>query len=389
MRERLGLVRPIDVAVAAGFAAFGLAEEFLIRMPGAWWPYLLALFSALIVVRRVIPLIGMVPHVIGPMNAFYTEAWVGPEKTVNFRLWQMVAMMIAAYTVGRHVPPLGGDRRWRGLAGAALVLVTAVMYLSADPTDPMAALFFPAAPYSLGVALAVQARRTAEAAAERAAIRERLAREAVMEERVRIARELHDMVAHSVTVMVIQAGAVRRRLAAGMPVDAELLTSIEESGRDAVGELRRTLGLLRGEGSDASQPPVGLDRLDELIGQVRDAGLDVSVRREGEPVTVPPAVDLSAYRIVQEALTNVLKHARPARAEVEVAFRPDGLHLAVTNDGPPAAVPTAGPGTGGGQGLIGMRERAALFGGDLTAAPRAEGGFAVRCRLPLPAGAIR
>jgi signal transduction histidine kinase len=235
----------------------------------------------------------------------------------------------------------------------------------------------------------VQARRATEAAAERAAIRERLAREAVMEERVRIARELHDMVAHSVTVMVIQAGAVRRRLAAGLPVDAELLTGIEESGREAVGELRRTLGLLRGEGSGASQPPVGLARLDELIAQVRDAGLEVSVRRAGEPVTVPPAVDLSAYRIVQEALTNVLKHARAARAEVEIAFRPDGLHLAVVNDGPPAEPPAGRPGAAGGQGLIGMRERAGLFGGELTAGPRDSGGFAVRCRLPLPVVAAR
>jgi signal transduction histidine kinase len=193
------------------------------------------------------------------------------------------------------------------------------------------------------------------------------------------------MVAHSVTVMVIQAGAVRRRLAAGMAVDAELLRNIEESGREAVGELRRTLGLLRGEEQDDAQPPAGLERLDELIAQVADAGLAVTVRREGDPVTVPPAVDLSAYRIVQEALTNVLKHGRPAAgALLTVAFRPDGLHLSVANGGPPAGEPATG-----GQGLIGMRERAAMFGGELTAGPEPGGGFAVRCRLPLPVPANR
>jgi signal transduction histidine kinase len=175
---------------------------------------------------------------------------------------------------------------------------------------------------------------------------------------------------------------VRRRLDAGLPVERELLQSIESSGRDAVGELRRTLGLLRGEGVDSAQPPVGLDRLDDLVAQVREAGLPVSVRREGEPVPLPPAIDVSAYRIVQEALTNVLRHAGPAEATVTVGFHDDGLRLEVVNDGRRAAV------GGGGQGLIGMRERAALFGGELSAAPRENGGFAVRARLPLPVAAL-
>jgi signal transduction histidine kinase len=376
-------IRPTDVALASGFAVFGLLEEYFIRMPGAWWPYVLTAVCLLILVRRSIPLLAMVPHVFGPMKMFYVDATIAGERTVNFRLWQMVAMMIAVYTVGRWVP-LTGDRR-RAATGIVLVAATTVMYLWFDPEDPMAALFFPLAPYGLGVAVAVQARRTAEAASARAAIREQQAREAVMEERVRIARELHDMVAHSVTVMVIQAGVVRRRLDAGLSVDRDLLRTIESSGREAVGELRRTLGLLRGDGTDAAaQAPAGLDRLDELIAQVREAGLTVSVRRDGEPVPLPPAVDLSAYRIVQEALTNVLKHAGPARVTVTVGYRPDGLHLGVTNDGRPVAAPAAG-----GQGLIGMRERAALFGGELTAGPRAEGGFAVAARLPLPVAAVR
>ncbi|PRX12644.1 signal transduction histidine kinase [Actinoplanes italicus] len=379
--DGLRAIRPTDVALAGGFAAFGLLEEYFIRMPGGWWPYVLAGVCALILVRRSIPLLAMLPHVVAPIDMFYVQATIAGEKTVNFRLWQMVAMMIAAYTVGRCVPPTSRCRRT--VLGIALILLTTGMYLWFDDGDPMAALFFPLAPYGLGVAVAVQARRTDEAASARAAIREQQAREAVMEERVRIARELHDMVAHSVTVMVIQAGVVRRRLDAGLSVDRELLHSIEASGREAVGELRRTLGLLRGEDADSAQPPAGLDRLDELIAQVREAGLTVTMRRRGAPVPLPPAVDLSAYRIVQEALTNVLKHAGPVRVTVTVGYQTDGLYLSVLDDGGAVVVNV------GGQGLIGMRERAALFGGELRVGPRATGGFAVEARLPMPAAVAR
>jgi signal transduction histidine kinase len=371
-------IRPMDAVVAGSFVAFALAEEFLIRMPGWWWPYVVALFAVLILVRRIFPLLTMLPHVIGPLPVFYEPAVIAGEATVNFRLWQLVAEMIASYTVGRCVPPLGRTRR--GLIGAGLMAATFVVYFISDPGDPMASIFFPLAPYALGVVLAVQARRTADASAARAAVREQLAREAVLDERVRIARELHDMVAHSVTVMVIQAGVVRRRLDAGLPVDRELLRTIESSGRDAVGELRRTLGLLRGEGAEGSQAPVGLDRLDELLAQVGEAGLSVTLERAGEQVPVPPAIDMSAYRIVQEALTNVLRHAGPSRVVVTIGYGPGGLCLSVVNDGRRVAAPGSG-----GHGLIGMRERAALFGGELTAGPREEGGFAVSCRLPLPA----
>jgi len=370
-------LRPTDLALTGGFVLFALTEEYLIAMPGRWWPLVLALSAATVLFRRFVPLLAMAPHVIEPMSAFYSPAVVAGEQTVNFRLWQLVGTMIVIYTVGRHVPPNGTDRR--GLLGLGLVAATFVVYLAGDPGDPMAALFFPVAPYVLGVTLSVQARRGA-------AFREQQAREAILEERVRIARELHDMVAHSVTVMVVQAGAVRRRLEADLPVDGDLLRGIESSGREAVGELRRTLGLLRGEGVDSAQPPVGLDRLDELVEQVRAAGLTVTLHQRptpGEKPPVPPAIDLSAYRIVQEALTNVLRHAGPVRVEVTVAFASDGLRLEVVNDGRPVVVGS------GGQGLIGMRERATLFGGELTAEPRAKGGFAVRARLPLPVAALR
>ncbi len=373
-RTVLRRLRPLDLALAGGFVAFALTEEFVVGMPGRWWPYALALFAALVALRRIVPLVGMAANSVSASAVFYHESAV-----VSYRLWQLVAMIIAAYTVGQLVPGPGAGRRdrLRAVTGGLLVFVTAVVYWINDRTDPMAAFFFTFAPYALGVTVAAQTRRLAESAAVRATIRERQAREAVMDERVRIARELHDMVAHSVTVMVIQAGVVRRRLDAGLPVDPQLLHSIEASGREAVGELRRTLGLLRGEGADTAQPPAGLDRLDELVAQVREAGLAVTVRRLGEPVPLLPAVDLSAYRIAQEALTNVLKHAGPATATVTVDHRADGLHLEIENSGAPV-VPA-----GGGQGLIGMRERVTLFGGDLDAGPRDGGGFVVRARLPV------
>ncbi|GAA4608664.1 signal transduction histidine kinase [Actinoplanes octamycinicus] len=376
MTDRLARVRRGDVALTAGFVVFALIEELLIRMPGGWWPFALAAAAVLILFRRRFPLLVMVPNTISVLNMFYVPATVGGEETLNFRLWELVSMMIATYTVGRWVPPPGRSRR--GVAGLGLVLTTVVCYLVSNDEDPMAALFFPLAPYVLGVVLAVQARRLADTAAARAELRERQAREAVMEERVRIARELHDMVAHSVTVMVVQAGVVRRRMEAGLPVDPELLRGVESAGRDAVVELRRTLGLLRGEGDTLA--PVGLDNLDELIGQFREAGLAVTVRRAGQAAPLLPAVDLSAYRIVQEALTNVLKHAPAATAELTVDHRADGLHLAVVNDGPVVAASAESTG----HGLIGMRERAGLFSGELSAAPRPEGGFAVRARLPMP-----
>ncbi|GGN08575.1 hypothetical protein GCM10010109_17480 [Actinoplanes campanulatus] len=371
------------MALAAGFVVFALLEELLIRMPGDWWPFLLALCAVLILLRRQFPLTAMVPHGIVVMNVFYVAATIDGEKTINFRLWQVVAMIICSYAVGRWVPPSGPDRR--GLFGALLILYTVVAYYLNNPGDPMADIFFPGTPYVLGIVVATQARKLAEAAAVRAEFRERQAREAIMEERVRIARELHDMVAHSVTVMVIQAGVVRRRMDAELPVDPQLLRGIEEAGRDAVVELRRTLGLLRGEGGDGTaQAPAGLERLEDLVGQVREAGLRVTVQRDGDPVPLLPAADLSAYRIVQEALTNVLKHAHASHAELTVGYRADGLHLGVVNDGPPAA-----PATVGGQGLIGMRERVTLFGGDLTAGPRPGGGFAVTARLPVTAREAR
>jgi signal transduction histidine kinase len=201
-----------------------------------------------------------------------------------------------------------------------------------------------------------------------------------MEERRRIARELHDVIAHSITLMTVQAGAARLLLAEEPERAREPVLSVEETGRQALAELRRLLGMIRsGDGEPALAPQPGLARLDDLMGQARRAGLPVDLAVAGEPRALPPGLDLTAYRIVQEALTNARRHAGPARASVLVRYGIESLELEVTDDGRTA--PTRSD--GGGHGLVGMRERVALYDGTLEAGRRPEGGYAVRVRLPV------
>jgi signal transduction histidine kinase len=224
--------------------------------------------------------------------------------------------------------------------------------------------------------------RRAEHLAERADRLERSHAEAVAGERATIARELHDVIAHSVSVMTVQAGAARVLLDEDPTRARESLVAVEETGRQALGEMRRLLGILRGHEYDTRlAPQPGIADIDALVEQVRAAGLPVDVRVDGEPRPLPPGVDLAAYRVVQEALTNALKHAGAARAEVSIRYGPAALELAVTNDGRVRRNGRVG------HGLVGMRERVALYGGDFEAGPRREGGYAVRASLPMDAPA--
>jgi signal transduction histidine kinase len=209
--------------------------------------------------------------------------------------------------------------------------------------------------------------------------RELAGREAVVEERARIARELHDVIAHNVSMMVVQAGAERRALGEGSPSTREVLGTIEEIGRSALTEMRRLVGMLRSDGVDPLSPQPGLDDLATLVGQVREAGLPVELHVDGEPRPLPVGIELSAYRIVQEALTNSLKHAGEARADVYVRYGSDSLEIEVRDDGARAPARAAT----GGHGLVGMRERVALYGGRLDAGARPDGGFSVRALLPV------
>jgi signal transduction histidine kinase len=215
----------------------------------------------------------------------------------------------------------------------------------------------------------------------RVAERERdvAAREAVVEERARIARELHDAIAHNVSMMVVQAGAERRVLDGSGGSTREVLETIERIGRGALTEMRRLVGMLRSDTGDELAPQPGLSELPTLVTQVREAGLPVELRVEGEPRELPVGIELSAYRIVQEALTNALKHAGEAHASVQVRYGAESLELEIVDDGPGGQAPVVS----GGHGLAGMRERVALYGGRLDAGRRPSGGFAVRVLLPI------
>jgi len=219
-------------------------------------------------------------------------------------------------------------------------------------------------------------------AAELARQREENARRAVFEERVRIARELHDVVAHHVSVMGIQAGAARTVMIAQPAKAQDALTSIEFASRHAVVELHRMLGFLRQEGeADDLGPQPTLRELDVLIEQVGRAKLEVEVVVEGDLRSLPPTLEVSAYRLVQEALTNTLKHAEASNATVRLRYEPEALDVWIVDDGRgDAGASSAGV---GGHGLIGMRERVSLHGGRLRAGPQPEGGFEVWATFPL------
>jgi len=312
--------------------------------------------------------------------ALAAEALLAHEAITQSGI-SFVTCMLAVGLIGAH----GFTRK--GFIGGAVALAVIGIVVAADPEGgfPDFLIIGGVAAFSwiVGLSMYERSRRTAELE-ERAARLERErdaeARTAVAEERARIAREMHDVVAHSLSVMVVQAEAAEAML----DVDAERarrpLASVQETGRSALAELRRMLGALREADGDAPlAPQPGLAGLDELVDHVRAAGLPVELRVEGEVRPLPSGVDLSAYRILQEGLTNALKHAGPARAEVLVRYGDRDLELSVSDDGRGRG---AG-GNGGGHGLVGMRERVALYGGDLDAGPRPGGGFGLRARLPI------
>jgi signal transduction histidine kinase len=275
--------------------------------------------------------------------------------------------------------------------GLAIVLGSVGTVVYNDPAHSTGELVFIPLMFALawlvGVALRERAEQT-QAAEARAAQAERerelAARVAVAEERARIARELHDVVAHAVSVMVLQVGAVRHRLPDPLTEDRDALRDVEQAGRTALVEMRRLLGAMR-NGSDALEltPQPGLDSLQPLLDDIRRSGLPVDLRVEGAAVPLPRALDLSAYRIVQEGLTNALKHAQASHAVVFVRYRPDELEIEVRDDGRGSS-----PTDGRGHGLIGVQERVSLYGGRMSAAAANGGGFVLTTHLPLD-GATR
>ena len=319
---------------------------------------------------------------------FLAVAALGVQSNLLFPpdqppLASFVILLIAFYSVAVH----GAGRR--AVVGAAAAFATEVVIIdvprflageSPGQIIPAWILYFVL--WFVGRALRerrLQAVELEDRAAQLEIEREEKARVAVAEERSRISRELHDVIAHSVSVMVVQAQAAQRLLEGEQNEARQALNSIETTGRQALTEMRRLLGILRRTDAElALAPQPGLMHLDVLIEKVRESGLPVEMNVEGKARPLPPGVDLSAYRIVQEALTNALKHAGPARARVEIHYADDGVELEVTDDGP-----GTGRGGGAGQGLVGMQERVALYGGVLESGKRDGGGYLVRARLPL------
>jgi signal transduction histidine kinase len=320
-RRRAPLTVAAIVAAAASTAALG-----------GWWP-------------EFVPLVWI---------ALYSAAAYGARERLVAVLLPVALVTSVAISVGEHA-----DR------GVNWVEIVSELFLTAG------------IPIVLGRMTANRHRRILRD-------REIAAKDAVTAERARIARELHDVVAHHMSVMIVQAGAARTVGARDPEAAAAALEQIEESGRTGLAEMRRLLDLLQApEDGDGLAPQPGLARLEELLEATRATGIAVELSVEGPERPVPAGVDLSAFRIVQEALTNVLKHSGSTTASVRLAYRPDALEIEVTDDG--IGAPDGIAGHGERHGLVGMRERAALFGGTFEAGPRPGGGFVVRARLPLAA----
>jgi len=291
---------------------------------------------------------------------------------------ESLAVIIALYSVAAHT-----DRPTATRAGAASLFVLFWPIVLTGHRNYVEALFelaFLSLGWMLGAYLGELRARPARIQREH----ENERRRALAEEQARIARELHDVMAHSVSVMVVQAAAAGDVFDSSPQQAREALRSIESTGRQALAEIRRVLGTIRSPDGDAEvlTPQPGLSRLEDLIAQVRGAGLPVVLRIEGTRSELPAGLELSAYRIVQEALTNTLKHAGANQASVVLRYRPRELEVEIADDGL-GGLATRGEPDGSGRGLIGMRERVAVFGGKLEAGARAGGGFVVRALFPV------
>jgi signal transduction histidine kinase len=327
--------------------------------------------AVFLVLRRAHPLICLV----GVTTAYLLEfAAVGSPEGFGVAIPPAVAL----YSVARW------ERRRPAWWGLAVGLVLGTGWIALDPvTADVGAKSLQVLwllPWLIAWLVGALVRSQVQNSEQRRLRREEQATRAVAEERNRIARELHDVLGHSVSVMTVQASAVRRRLTPEQAAEREALESVEAVGREALTEMRRMVSVLRDAGDVADrEPPPTLADVDRLVAKFRDAGLPVDITVTGEPRPLAPGLDLTAYRLLQEGLTNALRHAvSPTRTEVAIAYAPDALRLVVRDDGRP--VPA---GVQAGHGLLGMRERVAVYGGELLARPRAGGGFELVATLPV------
>jgi signal transduction histidine kinase len=372
--------------------ALGGALEVVIRQDAANAPDSSVWFAALAIALLALPLLARRRYPFAAPAGLWVVAAV-----LSFVDGELVTFTASASIAGLAAAFLLGNLRDATLTRAGLVLTlgSSALLIYNDPDHSAAELVFTPLLFGIGwlAGFALRERaEEAEAAERRAAQAEReregAARIAVAEERARIARELHDIVAHAVSVMVLQVGAVRHKLPAELAADKDALGDVERAGRSALGEMRRLLGAMRDEHDDvALAPQPGLDGLDALAESVGRAGLPVELHVQGESFPLPRAVELSAYRIVQEGLTNSLKHARAGHAYVTIRYAAEELEVEVADDGHgPVKSDGHGHGHGHGHGLVGVRERVKIYGGEMSAGPGADGGFVLNARLPVGGG---
>ncbi len=328
--------------------------------------------AVLLLGRRVAPL-----EVFAALVTVYVVEFAAVGSPEGFGV--AVPPMVAAYSVARW------ERRRPTWWALVLIAVLGVAWIAFDPVPGSAAervrgvLWW--SPWVMAWLVGALARGRAQNVEQRRLRREDQASRAVTEERNRIARELHDVIGHSVSIMTVQASAVRRRLHQDQVSEREALETVETTGRQALAEMRRMVGVLRQSGDPVDREPApGLEQLARLVDQFRRSGLSVDVEITGEALPLAPGLDLTAYRLVQEGLTNSLRHAdSPSRALVSIGYTAERLELAVRDDGRPVE-----PGAGeAGHGLLGLRERVSVYGGELVARPRTDGGFELVATLPL------
>ena len=361
--------RTVDALLAGGLVALGQYEAWTTVTSRPLWLHAVLTLLALgsLAWRRRFPIL-VLALVVGGILALDPEG----------QLSAFVALMVASFTAGVELDP---PRAWIALALAVFPFWLGYAVFGGGVSDFVAVGVLYGGSWLLGQGMRERGRRAndlAERAARLERERDQEAERAVARERARIARELHDIVSHSISVIAVQSQAVRRRLGSEHSREADDLRAVETVARQAMEEMRRLFGVLRADGERPSlAPQPGLDQLERLLAGTQTAGVPVELCVEGERVPLPPGVDLAGYRIVQEALTNVRKHAGAAHATVTVRFHDRELELLVEDDG----IVTSAVDNGG-YGLLGMRERVTIYGGTLDARPKQGGGFLVRATLP-------
>lgn len=376
------MLQAADLVVALALAAGSIVSQAMPaqRGPTAWIVVACIVTTGSVALRRRAPQIAVVVAATGLLALQYSG--FGGQLYL-----EPLALLLDCYTFGRSAPDLRlGDLVVVAYA-LAVLLAIAVGTGGQGASDVLSGwVIFVLGPFAVGRTVVRQSvlrsrlRSTLDDLTREQQLR---ADQAADEERSRIARELHDEIAHGLSVMVIQTAVARRRMVRNRPSAVAALQAVVQAGREVLGEFRRIVGVVSSDGDTPEALP-GLAQLDRLVSRTRGAGVVVDIRTEGLDRPLPRGLDLVAYRIVQEALTNVVKHAGAATAKVLVACGEGALELDITNTAsgthPPPLPVSGGPGPG--YGLLGMQERVALFGGDFTSGPRPDGGFSVHALLP-------